>query len=86
MKKRSGLLRKKNVKREALKKRWKVLFKVLFALALLLGLFWGGRYGLGRFQFFSIAKIDVLGDPKTLSTQEIVERSGVLRENISQFF
>jgi len=77
VKKRSGLLRKKNVKREALKKRWKVLFKLVFALALAFGLFWGGRYGLSRFRFFAIAKIDVLGEPKTLSTQEILERSGV---------
>jgi cell division protein FtsQ len=77
MKKRRALLRKRNVKREDLKRRSRVFFRLFLFLALIGGIWGGGRYALTHLRFFSIAHLTVQGDPKTLSPEEVIRRSEV---------
>ncbi len=78
MKKRSPLIRKKNVKKEAKRRRFRFLGRAVLTLALAAALVWGGRYGLMRFDFFALRKIEILGSPQSLSQAEIVKRSQVV--------
>lgn len=77
MKKRSPLIRKKNVKKEAKRRRFIFLGRAMVVLAIAGGLIWGGRYALTRFDFFALRKIEILGSPQSLSETEIVKRSQV---------
>ncbi len=77
MKKRSPLLRKKNVKKESRQRRLKLLAKVCVGLGLVAGLIYGGGRLLSRLDFFALEKIVITGSPKSLSEAEIIQRSGV---------
>ena len=77
MKKRSPLIRKKNVKKEAKRRRFVFLGRAMLCLALAGALVWGGRYALMRFDFFALRKIEILGSPQSLSQSEILKRSQV---------
>ncbi|MFO1463962.1 MAG: FtsQ-type POTRA domain-containing protein [bacterium] len=77
MKKRSPILRKKNVKKEARQRRLRLLGGILLGCAAIAGLFYGGGKVLTRFDFFALQKIVVTGAPKSLSEAEIIQRSGV---------
>ncbi len=79
MKKRRVLLRKKNIKREERKRRSRVFVRLGVIALVLGGLAVGGRYALSRLHFFSIEHLEVLGEPKTLKVEEIIQRSGVAR-------
>jgi cell division protein FtsQ len=74
VKKRSPLIRKKNVKKEAKRRRFRFFGRAFLALALAGALIWGGRYALMRFDFFALRKIEILGAPQSLSQAEILKR------------
>lgn len=77
MKKRAALLRKRNIKREDVKRRAKVWFRLAVFLVLVAGAVGGGRYALGRLRIFAIDRLEVTGEPKTMSVAEVLKRSGV---------
>jgi len=70
-------LRKKNVKLESRRRRFRKLGKALLYLSLAGALVWGGAQALTRLEFFSLKKIVVLGQPKSLSEVEVIQRSGL---------
>ncbi len=77
MRKRTPLLRKKNIKREARDRRFRALTRFAVLMVVGAGLIWGARLGLNHLKFFSVSEILVVGSPTTLKTQEVIERSGV---------
>jgi len=77
VKKRSALMRKKNVKKEDLQRRWRYLARFLLVVGVLGGLAYGGWRATTTFDFFALQKIIVTGSPKSLGEAEIIQRSGV---------
>ena len=77
MKKKSSLIRKKNIKKAARKRRWRYLWRGVFALAFFGGIVFGGHEALRRLDLFTLKHISIQGDLKTLSEAEILRRSGV---------
>ncbi|HEX5033162.1 MAG TPA: FtsQ-type POTRA domain-containing protein, partial [bacterium] len=77
MKKRSPLIRRKNVKKEAKRRRFRFLGRAVLGLVLAGALIWGGRMALMRFDFFALRKIEIVGSPQSLSQTEILKRSQV---------
>lgn len=75
MRRNTPLFRKKNVKKQDRRRRFRFLFRALLGLLLLSGLGWGAQALLTHLSLFSLKRIAVLGNPKTLSIPKIIDRT-----------
>lgn len=76
MKRKSPLIRRKNIKKETRRRHWRAWVKTFLVLASLGGLAFGAHRALTRLEFFSLKKVLVLGDPQTLPETQVVQNSG----------
>lgn len=77
MRSKTSLIRRKNVKKETRRRHLRLLTKTFLFLAILGGAAFGVKTGLTRLEFFSLKKITISGDPRTLGEAEIIQRSGI---------
>ena len=77
MKRKTPLIRRKNVKKETRRRHLRWVFKLLVVVLLLGAAAFGAQRGMTRLEFFSLKKIQVLGEPQTLSEAEVIHLSGV---------
>jgi len=77
VKKKKKLFRRRNIKKQERRRRTRNLLRALLVLTLVVGVGLGARALLTRLDLFSLKKIVVLGQPQTLSTSQVIQRSGV---------
>nr|AIA18661.1 POTRA domain, FtsQ-type [uncultured bacterium] len=67
------LARKKNVKKEVLQRRYVYFGSVLAVVILLIGAGWGLRWLALRWELFRLQRMQVTGELKTLTTEQVLE-------------
>ena len=71
------LFRSRNVKTQARRKRRRIFFQGLAIFLLIAGLGFGSFFALTHWNFFALKKIEIQGDPKTISEAEILKLAQV---------
>ena len=74
MKRKKTIFRKKNIKRQDRKRRYRFLARVSLLLLVLGLLGAGARYALKNLELFSLKQILITGEPQTISKEEILKR------------
>jgi len=77
VKRKSPLIRRKNVKKETRRRHFRSIANLLLCLAILGGLAFAGHRGLTRLEFFSLKKVLVTGESLTLPDAEVIRRAEV---------
>lgn len=72
------LSRKRNVKKQDLSRRRRLLIIGLLSLVLLSGLGYAAYEGLSRMELFNLKKIEIAGNPQSISAEKIKELSGLI--------
>ncbi len=74
MKRKKGIFRKKNIKRQDRKRRYRLWGRAALVLVILGMMAGGARFALKNLDLFSLQKILVTGDPKTISETQVLQR------------